>query len=249
MTEKVNLDAIDLYELGFWLGRLDTSLEPHCPWSMARVCLESLSDCKNKEGLQHIGQEASYYYSKLDNDYDKPEENISEKHCYILRPVIGKWRGQIEMILKELILCQPQAHIDIGKLINGPRSFLADGEWNTLIPLEQEGLHEATQCLLFNNFTSAEFMALRTVESLLRRWYEKHTNKSIDDATFGQVLNKLDKEFPEPTRPREISPLYNLKERRNAIAHPEVISNEEEATMTFMLVIHQCKLLKNKLVH
>jgi len=248
MTEKVNLDATDLYELGFWLGRLDTSLDTHCPWSMARVCLESLSDYKSKEGLEFIGEAASHYYRSLDGDYAKLEENITGEHCFILRPVVGKWRGQIELVLKDWILCQPHAHIDIGKLIKGPRSFLAGEEWNTLIPLEQEGLHEATQCLLFNNFTSAEFMALRTVESLLRRWYEKHTKKSISDVTFGQVLNLLDKEFPEPTRPREISPLYNLKERRNAIAHPEVISNEEEATMTFMLVIHQCKLLKNKLV-
>lgn len=248
MTEKVNLDAIDLYELGFWLGRLDNSLHPSDPWGMARVCLESLSDYRSKEGLQFIGHIASYYYRKYDKYYEKTEENIKEEHCYILRSVVDKWRGQIEMVLKEWILCRPQAHIDIGKLIKGARSFLADGEWNMLIPLEQEGLNEATQCLLFNNFTSAEFMALRTVESLLRRWYEKHTNKSIGDATFGQVLNRLDKEFPEPTRPREISPLYNLKERRNAIAHPEVISNEEEATMTFMLVIRQCKLLKNKLV-
>ena len=246
MTENVN--AIDIYELGFWLGRLDTSLQPSLPWGLARICLESLFDYKSKEGLQLIGQAASFYHKEFDNDYKKTEENIKEKHCYILQPVVAKWRGQIEMILKEWILCQPQAHIDIAKLIKGPKSFLTDEELNMLIPLEQEGLNEATQCLSFNNFTSAEFMSLRTVESLLRRWYEKHTNKSISDATFGQVLNRLDKEFPEPTRPREISPLYNLKERRNAIAHPEVISNEEEATMTFMLVIRQCKLLKNKLV-
>jgi hypothetical protein len=205
-----------------------------------------VSDYKSKEGLQFIGEAASYYFRELD-DYHKSEEKITQEHCYILRPVVAKWRGQIEMVLKEWILHRPQAHIDISKLIKGAKSFLADGEWNMLIPLEQEGLNEATQCLLFNNFTSAEFMALRTVESLLRRWYEKHTNKSIADVTFGQVLSKLDKEFPEPTRPREISPLYNLKERRNTIAHPEVISNEEEATTTFMLVIHQCKLLKNKL--
>jgi hypothetical protein len=248
MTEKMNLDATDLYRLGFWLGRLDTSLLPSLTWSMTRACLEALSDYKSKEGLQLIGETASYYYRKYDNSYKKTEENIKKEHCYILRPVVGKWRGHIEMVLKEWILCRPQVHIDIGKLIKGARSFLSDGEWNILIPLEQEGLNEATQCLLFSNFTSAEFMALRTVESLLRRWYEKHTNKSIGDITFGQVLNKLDKEFPEPNRPKEISPLYNLKERRNAIAHPEVISNEEEATMTFMLVIRQCKLLKNKLV-
>jgi hypothetical protein len=248
MTEKVNLDATDLYKLGFWLGRLETSLLPSYPWSMTQVCLDSLSNYKSKEGLQLIGHGASFYYREFDKDYKNIEENITKKHCFILRPVVGKWRGHIEMVLKDWILCQPQAHIDIGKLIKGARSFLADEEWNMLIPLEQEGLNEATQCLLFNNFTAAEFMALRTVESLLRRWYEKHTNKSIHDATFGKVLNRLDKEFPEQTRPREISPLYNLKERRNAIAHPEVISNEEEATMTFLLVIHQCKLLKNKLV-
>jgi hypothetical protein len=248
MTEKVNLGATDLYELGFWLGRLDCSLQSSVPWGIPRICLEVLSDYKSKGDLQFIGDVASYYYTTYDNEYKKREDPIKEVHYRILQPAVAKWRGQIEMVLEKWILCSPQAHLDIGKLIKGPRSFLLDEEWNMLIPLEQEGLNEATQCLLFNNFTSAEFMALRTVESLLRRWYEKHTNKSIDDATFGQVLNKLDKEFPESNRPREISPLYNLKERRNAIAHPEVISNEEEATMTFMLVIRQCKLLKNKLV-
>jgi hypothetical protein len=144
MTEKVKLDATDLYELGFWLGRLDCSLQPYVPWGIVRICLESLSDYRSKEGLEFIGDAASYYYTNYNNSYEKIEEKIKEEHCYVLQPAVAKWRGQIEMVLKEWILCRSQAHIDIGKLIKGARSFLADGEWNMLIPLEQEGLNEAT---------------------------------------------------------------------------------------------------------
>ena len=153
MTQKVNLDATDLYELGFWLGRLDCSLQSSVPWGIPRICLEVLSDYKSKGDLQFIGDGASYYHTAYDNEYKKQEEPIKEEHYHILQPAVAKWRGQIEMVLKKWILCRPQAHLDIDKLITGARSFLAEEEWNMLIPLEQEGLNEATQCLLSNNFT------------------------------------------------------------------------------------------------
>jgi hypothetical protein len=94
--------------------------------------------------------------------------------------------------------------------------------------LEQQGLNEDTVCLLVNNFT--EFMALRTVESVLRRWYETKTGKITDkQAAIFDILNEINKE----KKPKEISILFYLKDRRNAIAHPDEFSNAEEASVTF----------------
>lgn len=243
-----NPSAYDIWQLGIWLAQLEEALHLHASWASISNALGALSLFKDLQGLEFIAYEAEEFKNDFGKEYADYEKPIKEGDTYALTLRCREWRGQIEMTLRDWILWCPQAHMDIGKLSKGAKSFLTGEEWQMLAPLEQEGLDEATRCLLFNNFTSAEFMALRTVESLLRRWYEKHTGNVIDDATFGQVLNRLDKEFPEPTRPREISPLYHLKERRNAVAHPEIISSEEEATTTFMLVIRQCKLLKNKLL-
>jgi len=136
----------------------------------------------------------------------------------------------------------------VSKLSSGAKSFFEEDEWPLLNELEQHGLNEAATCLLVNNFTSSEFMALRSLESVLRRWYERKTNKPIEKIKQVEIFDMLDKEFPDIGRPKEISALFHLKNRRNAIAHPEVISTVEDANATFIYTISTCKAV-NKLFH
>lgn len=248
MARKINPGAYDIYQLGIWIAQLEALAQPPSYWSSVITCLEALCRFKYMQGLESIGDDAEHDKNNYSREYDDYEKPIKSVHSHLLRLRSREWRGRLEEVSKGWVLCCPQAHMDISKLRKGAKSFLTDEEWQILTPLEQEGLNEASSCLLFNNFTSAEFMALRTVESLLRRWYEKDTGKVMQKATFGQVLDRLDREFPEPNRPEEISPLYHLKRRRNDIAHPEVISNEEDATVTFLHVIRECKALKTKLL-
>jgi len=241
-------DANEIYELGKWIAQLDSSAH-YGTWGMTRVCLETLTLYKFVKGLEFIGSEAEHFLKEMRKDYssdDKPMENAGG---HLLELAIRRWYGRLDEISKRWILSLPQAHIDVSKLTAGSKSFLEDEEWNTLESLEQQGLDEAASCLLFNNFTSAEFIALRTAESLLRRWYEKKTGNKIKRERWGEILDELIELYPKKSeRPKELSLLDYLKERRNEIAHPEGISNPEQATSTFLNVIAVCKAVKTELL-
>lgn len=247
MTTKRNPNAKDIYQLGQWLANAEGATYG-ASWGVTRVCLEALSNFKNVKGLESIGIESEIKRKELSDTYQDDSTSVSEVNMEVLKLKVATWYGRVDEVSKRWILTLPRTHMDIGKLISGAKSFLEEEEWNMLQPLEQQGLNEATACLLSNTFTSAEFIALRTVESILRRWYEKKTGKTIKNVKWGCVLDKLDEEFPEPNRPEEISSLYHLKRRRNAIAHPDVISSEEDATVTFINVINVCKAVKSFLL-
>lgn len=249
MTTKRNLNAYDIYQLGRWIAQLDSAAE-YGSWGMTYVCLETLTIFKFAKGVEFIGFDAERFCKEMSKKYSDDNMPLEYVDKHLLRIAVMRWYGRLDEVSKRWILSLPETHMDISKLSVGAKSFLEDEEWNMLEPLEQKGLNEATSCLLSNTFTSAEFIVLRTVESILRRWYEKKTGKPINikRITWGRVLNKLDREFPEPNRPEEISSLYHLKRRRNAIAHPDVISSEQDATVTFIHVINVCKAVKSFLL-
>lgn len=233
-----------------WMNRLGRNMEnlnvlrPTDGWIIAKLILQQLSIFKDIKGLEFIGREAESLLEEYGKSYVDDKANIGEVNVRMFALRVYYWWGKLEEVCKSWVVCQPQTHMDASKLRSGARAFLETEEWQILQPLEQHGLNEAAACLLFNNFTSAEFMALRTVESLLRRWYEKKTGKKIENATWGQVIRRLDEEFPEQKRPNEISYLYFLKARRDAVAHPEVVSSENDAMLTFLQVVQACEVLR-----
>ena len=77
-------------------------------------------------------------------------------------------------------------------------------------------------------------MALRALETVLRRWYESKTGKPVEKIKQINIFEMINEEFPDIGRTKEISALFHLKNRRNAIAHPEVISTVEDANPTFI---------------
>lgn len=247
---KVNLTCYDIYEAGGYSSMLFDCLlmKRDTRWGTVKFYLDCLSKYFDVKGLgKSVGLSAKASYQTISKIYKKDDESLKPTDIEFLKTVIKQWEIQLENDSMRWVVCFPETNLNLDKLKEGARSFLIGDAWAMLSQFEQAGLDEATSCLLSNNFTSAEFIALRTVESLLRRWYEKKTGKAVEDTTFGQVLKKLDEEFPEKTRPKEISALYYFKERRNAIAHPDVISNAEETAMTFLQVISQCKALQSTL--
>ena len=238
----------DLFLLGEWVEYLGDRAVENATWRPIRESLEQLCKIGKSLDLQFIVRRTEAQLAKLSEKNYDDHKVIEHQDRIELEAMVGRFEGKLEELLEKWVISIPQAHVNISKLANGIKSFLHEEELSVLEPIEQKGLDEAASCLLHNNFTSSEFIALRTVESILRRWYKKKTGKTIRKGTFGSVLNKLDKEFPEPNRPEEISSLYHLKRRRNAVAHPHIISNEEDATVTFLDVIRMCKDVKDYLV-
>ncbi len=244
MEEKIDVDSI--LRLGLWLGRLETEVkEPTSDWGIIRSCLQPLCRYKQIDGLEFIGSEAQGQLSQLGRKFKDLRKTIDENDSMWIDTLIQQWKGRLAEISKRWIVNSPETQLDISKLTLGGEAFFEDDEWKVLSKLEQRGLNEAAKSLLGDNFTASEFMALRTIESVLRRWYKKKTGSSLGNVKWGNVLDKLDRIFPEKNRPIEISALFHLKRRRNAVAHPDVISRESDASVTFIYVINVCKAMKN----
>jgi len=244
MMEKLDVD--DILQLGVWTGRLDAEVNNPSPyWGGVRLCLQPLCRYKKIDELEFIGSEAQGQLSQLSKKYKDPSKIMDEEDSSWIDTLLRQWEGRLSEISKKWILFSPETQLDISKLAFGAEAFFEDDEWEVLSQLEQQGLNEAATSLLGNNFTASEFMALRTIESVLRKWYRKKTGSSLGNVKWGNVLDKLEKEFPERQRPIEISALFHLRRRRNAVAHPDVISSESDASVTFIYVINVCKAMKN----
>ncbi len=243
------LDAISILQLGLWIGRLDAEVNaPNADWGAIKTCLQPLCRYKQIEGLEFIGSDAQGQLSQLSKKYKSPSKTVDDEDSRWIDTLIRQWEGGLNEISNKWILCLPQTQLDINKLASGAKSFFEDDEWKALSEFEQQGLNEAATTLLANNFTASEFMALRTIESVLRRWYKKKTGSSLGNVKWGNVLDKLDREFPEKKRPIEISALFHLRRRRNEVAHPDIISSESDASVTFIYVINVCKAVKSLLL-
>ncbi len=243
------LDANVIFELGNILGHLEADLNRgDTPCNTIRGDISELCKYRNTESIELIGNDAIREASWLGRKYKELSKPMGEDDNNYLASLVQNWYGRIDEISKRWVICLPQTKLDVAKLTSGAEPFFNAEEWDVLNDLERRGLSEAATSLLGNNFTASEFMSLRTVESVLRRWYEKKTSNVIGNVTWGKVLNKLEKEFPERKRPTEISALFHLGRRRNAIAHPDAISDETDANVTFIYVVNVCKAVKNLLL-
>jgi len=250
MKAKINPTALDLMNLEHWFMGLKDALIHDYRWGSIRVLLEMLCSYKDKITLRFIGEDAELKLQGLRQRYYDDNKYIEQADISDLQNLVNRWLGRVDVIAQKWILCVPQVHLDASKLVNGVKEFLDEKEFNMLNPLEQQGLNEAASCLLLNIFTCSEFIALRSAESLLRRWYEKKTNNTLEQERWGDILDKLNSAYPKKSeRPKELSLLDYLRERRNEIAHPEAISNPEQATSTFLNVIAVCKAVKGELLN
>lgn len=233
-------DAFSIYELGRELGYLEGILDFEPIWGDVRESLQALGTYKTVASLEFIGLESQRELLSLTLSYKYSYKRIfAEVERNSLHMLIQNWYGRLAEIHKKWIVKSPETHLDIYKLCAGAQSFFSDAQWAALNKLEQEGLNEASACLLLNNHTACEFMSLRTVESVLRRWYEIKTGRATSKQAA--IFDELEKAYPENQRPKEVSLLFYFKNRRNAIAHPDVISNSEEATVTFTHTVETCR--------
>ena len=245
MAKKFILTPYWLFVVGEWIGEIKNVLAQSTTYyGQVRGEIAGLSVLKDNENLKFIGKLADSLFSDLYAKYESQKDAcLDSEDIEDLKRTIIRWEGRLQEISKNWVLSCPDTHIDATKLAEGPNAFLGDDEFNMLEPLEKQGLGESVSSLLHANFISAEFMALRTAESLLKRWYEKKTGKKLVKTTWGQVLDRLNDEFPKQERPKELLLLDYLRERRNEIAHPGAISGSVAASTTFLNAISLCKSL------
>ncbi len=236
--EKYSFTAVGVYFCGYDLERLEWAIDAiQKPTELAQF-FGRLRFYERVQSLEDIGREAKGYHDML-SDYAKPEVLTETKNA--LREARARWDALIRERLQDLYLVTPKSKLDPKHLMRGCEGFLEQGYSSLLEPIEVSDLNEACRCILVGSATAAEHIALRAAESLLRRWYERKTGNKLSRGTWGTVLDRLVKEYPENSRPKEISLLGYLKQRRDEVAHPDRVSRLTEAECTLMNV---CGLLE-----
>jgi len=235
--EKYDFTALGVYLCGYDLGRLEWAIATiEEPKKLAQF-FGKFRFCERIHSFEDIGDEAKHYDDMLSN-YAKSEVSTQTKN--VLRDARAKWHALICERLQDRYLVTPVSLINPKKLMQGIGGFMSQKLLSLLKAIEVSDLDEACRCILIGSATAAEHIALRAAESLLRRWYERKTGKKLSRGTWGTVLDRLVKEYPENSRPKEIILLGYLKQRRDEVAHPDRVSKIAEAETTLMNV---CSLL------
>lgn len=236
--EKYWFTALGLYMCGDDLERLEWALATvENPTELA-VFIEPLRRYEQVAPFEDVGREAKSHHDMLSN---YPEAQVSAQTKNMLRNARTRWDALIKERLQDLYLVTPKSKLDPKHLMRGCEGFLEQSYSSLLEPIEVSDLNEACRCILVGSATAAEHIALRAAESLLRRWYEDKTGNKLSRGTWGTVLDRLVKEYPENSRPKEITLLGYLKQRRDEVAHPDRVSRLTEAECTLMNV---CGLLE-----
>ncbi|HEX7363831.1 MAG TPA: hypothetical protein VF366_01540 [Dehalococcoidia bacterium] len=236
--KKYVFKAFGIYTIGYELSRLE--------WAIATInnCEEIgsfLSPFRVYElvsNFEDIGKEARGLHDQISK---LGKQAVPDSTKDKLRAVVTKWDTLMRERLHDLYLVTPQCTINAKRMMEGIDEILGEEDSLLLEEIEESDLDEACKCILIGSPTAGEHIALRAAESLLRRWYINKTGETLKYGTWGAVLNKLVKLFPEKKRPKEIALLGYLKERRDEVAHPERVSELSEAETTLMNV---CTLIR-----
>lgn len=233
-NEKFVFNALGVYGIGYNLERLEWAIATVDDAAQLAPFFERLRWYEQVESFEDIGREAKYYHNLL-SSYG--QQQVSEDDKNTLRNVRSRWDALARERLQDLYLVTPTSKIDPKHLMKGISGFLSEEYISFLKGIEVIDLNEACRCILVGSATAGEHIALRAAESLLRRWYEHKTGEVMKYKTWGKVLDKLVKVYPEENkRPKEIAFLGYLKQRRDEVAHPDRVSSFIEAEATLMNV-------------
>ena len=195
--------------------------------------VETIDGFISVEGFESLGDEASNWYNIL----SEQTGTVSPEDKATLRDARTRWRANGEERLGDLYLVTPTTVLDPKRLMGGIETFLNEQTLAMLDPIEVVDLNEVLRCRLTDSATAAEVMSIRVVESIVGRWYEKESGKSVRRMTLGSLLKWFTTKYePRLAVKRQLTLLDYLNMRRNLLAHPRAISGPSNAQTTFMNV-------------
>ena len=246
MNQRRGLSSRGLFELGRRFEYLRVILYTSFATEEILEALEPLTRFKGVEGFDWLTTEAQQEFEQLRQLelakrnralLPSPIINLNQKERRRLQDTVSRWATLLQQQLPHFWLVTPGRHIiQTTRITQGPKSFVEPELLGLLNEMEHSDLWESCGCILVGSYTAAEFIALRSAESLLRRWHERKTGVTLERRTWGRVLDALTDSYPEKQRPKELKLLGYLKERRDEVAHPDRSSTSQEAETTLMNV-------------
>lgn len=241
MAEEEPVTVMGPRELGKYavsFDRLHNHLNEGNPSVKKTVeVLESLEGLKNIKEFTDIGQQVSDWRESLlkSHDFTGPlgvmSLNLNSEVHEDLKTATQSWRTRFyDRVEEKLVVATPETDLPIGKLIEGPTSFMNLQGYEGY-ESEIRDLYEACASILVSSYTSAEFMALRAVEGVLRKWHKEEVNEEEDYSGWAAAIQDIS-DSDDGNGPKELRLLDYLRERRNEVAHPDRHSTIRDAENT-----------------
>ena len=199
--------------------------------------LEQITPIENVKKFENIGAEAREWRDIIvhNNNFNKIiNPTVSTNNKDRLKESIVKWKTEFKRRLDdEFLIFSPSSDIPTTKLAEGISGFIETESIQESLEEEYEDVvidfNQSCHILLAGGYTGSEFLSLRSVEGILREWYDRETDENKNYRDWYSAIDDLSE---EDELLKELSLLDYLRERRNEVAHPDRHSDKRDAEIT-----------------
>jgi hypothetical protein len=240
MSEKSKrlINAEDLYTQGIHFNDLSEHLDKNSASVEGTVNhLDEIATLKQIYAFEDIGREVEETRNSLMENYNKrtvfglAKTQLRDDDQDRLNGAVQRWWARFtDRIEDKVFTVTTRSDIPSEKLIVGPQAFM-NVEISDRFDDEIRDFHEACANTLVGNYTSAEFMALRGTEGLLRKWYDHETDEEHEYEDWYGAIDQMTSE-QAGSEEKSLKLLDYLRDRRNEVAHPDRHSDKQDAENT-----------------
>ena len=201
--------------------------------------ISSQSIKEMKEAIEYLNENYQDYSSEglLKKIISDGKYHLTVDDAKKILTKVNIWGDRIINELRSTIIFPAYTTGDLNpkKLINGAENFFNAKIWQNIAQIAKDDLEDCVKCLLTENWTPAGIMAMRVIESAVRKYYKDIVgiNKK---KPWGILLADLIKNHEAKTDKNLIAELTYIKDHmRNPLAHPELRIEKAEAEKAFIL--------------
>jgi hypothetical protein len=238
--EKPNLrmTARGIYEYAVHIERLYEHIDTGSTGAERTAeLLGRITPLENVNEFENIGAEAREWEEGIIENYNFAgliNSGLNSDDKENIKEAIVRWKTQFKRRLDDdFLVFTPDSDVPTNKLIEGISGFIDNPEVEKSIEEHYQDVaidfNQSCHILLAGGYTGSEFLALRSVEGILREWY---SNKTDEEKNYTDWYSALDDLSDEEELLKEISLLDYLRERRNEVAHPDRHSEKQDAEIT-----------------
>jgi HEPN domain-containing protein len=229
--------AVSVHGYAFTLYRLESELRSSGP-EMETVLdlLDELTALQGVDGVGTVGDEAEHCIEHVTGGESVDPESValSRTERKQLYARVDGWIDRFESFLEGAVAAAPTTDLPATELVGSSQEFLSRhvGE---RFEAEVLDLNEAASNLTAGSYTSAEFMCIRAVERLLRRFFRERQGRGVPGRDWSRALETVaDRARERGDLPEELQSLEYLRDRRAAIVDPRTRSSREDAEKTLV---------------
>jgi len=178
---------------------------------------------------------------KTNNDYKLKQEDVNEITLLmdnLNMVIIAELQGRIVYVITE-------KRIKVEKLLDKIEHLFAQNVFNELPDLPRCDFREGGKCIAFERTTAGAFHILRSLEGIVRWFFDKLTSSSGCKDNWGNIIINL-KSISIPPPSEILDQLHAIRVNyRNPTAHPELIYTTDEVQD----LLSECIAIVNRIVN